>query len=58
MSTTTLANLMKRFPLYCEDALNLDGGSSSQIYANVGHLRLNTPGALGVSDAVVIKTRE
>lgn len=57
MSTTTLANLMKKFPLYCEDALNLDGGSSTQVFANVGPLRLNTPGALGVSDAVMIKAR-
>ncbi|MDF1677299.1 MAG: phosphodiester glycosidase family protein [Legionellaceae bacterium] len=58
MSTTALAELMKKFPLYCEEALNLDGGSSSQIYANVGPLHLNTRGALGVSDAVVVKSRE
>ncbi len=58
MSTTALAELMKNFPLYCEEALNLDGGSSSQIYANVGSLHLNTRGALGVSDAVIVKTRE
>ena len=58
MTTTSLANLMKQFPLYCEEALNLDGGSSSQIYANVGHLHLKTRGALGVSDAVVVKARE
>ncbi|MCH9755653.1 MAG: phosphodiester glycosidase family protein [Gammaproteobacteria bacterium] len=58
MTTTALANLMKAFPLYCEEALNLDGGSSSQIYANVGRLHLNTRGALGVSDAVIVKAQE
>ncbi|MDX2345437.1 MAG: phosphodiester glycosidase family protein [Legionella sp.] len=58
MSTTALAKRMKSFPLYCEDALNLDGGSSTQIYANVGSLHLNTRGALGVSDAVIVKPRE
>lgn len=57
MSTTALAKRMKAFPLYCEDALNLDGGSSTQIYANVGDLHLNTLGALGVSDAVIVKPR-
>jgi uncharacterized protein YigE (DUF2233 family) len=58
MSTTTLAKLMKSFPLYCKEALNLDGGSSSQIYANIGSLHLSTRGALGVSDAVVVKAHE
>ncbi len=58
MSTTALADMMKKFPLYCEDALNLDGGSSTQVYANVGRLKLNTRGALGVSDAVIVKARE
>jgi uncharacterized protein YigE (DUF2233 family) len=57
MTTTALAKRMKAFPLYCEDALNLDGGSSTQIYANVGNLHLNTVGALGVSDAVIVKPR-
>lgn len=58
MTTTALAELMKKFPLYCENALNLDGGSSSQVYANVGALNLHTRGALGVSDAVIVKPRE
>jgi len=58
MTTTSLAELMQQFPLYCENALNLDGGSSSQIYADVGHLHLKTRGALGVSDAVIVKSRE
>jgi uncharacterized protein YigE (DUF2233 family) len=57
MTTTALASLMKSFPLYCEEALNLDGGSSSQIYANVGPIHINTRGASGVSDAVVVKPR-
>ena len=58
MTTTSLAEMMKQFPLYCDDALNLDGGSSTQIYAKVGRLHLNTRGALGVSDAVIVKARE
>lgn len=58
MSTENLADMMKSFPLYCEQALNLDGGSSSQVYANVGALHLSTRGALGVSDAVIVKPRE
>ncbi len=57
MTTTALAKRMKAFPLYCTDALNLDGGSSTQLYANVGPLHLSTPGALGVSDAVIVKRR-
>ncbi len=58
MTTTALANLMKKFPLFCDEALNLDGGSSSQVYANVGHLHLNSYGALGVSDAIIVKPRD
>ena len=57
MTTTALALMMKSFPLYCEQALNLDGGSSTQIYAHVGPLRIHTRAAAGVSDAVVVKPR-
>ena len=57
MTTTALAERMKAFPLYCTNALNLDGGSSTQIYADIGDLHLNTFGALGVSDAVIVKPK-
>ena len=55
MTTTELARLMKSFPLYCVDALNLDGGSSSQLYAHMGAFQLNAHGFSDVSDAIVIK---
>lgn len=58
MTTTTLAALMKAAPLACEQALNLDGGSSSQMYAQIGLLNINTHGLSNVSDAVVVKPRE
>jgi len=58
MTTVTLAALMKSAPLFCEQALNLDGGSSSQIYAQIGLLHINTHGLSNVSDAVVVKARK
>ncbi|MDF1683311.1 MAG: phosphodiester glycosidase family protein [Legionellaceae bacterium] len=58
MTTTTLSELMKRAPLLCEQALNLDGGSSSQIYARLGLLNIHTHGLSNVSDAVVVKARK
>ena len=36
-------------------ALNLDGGSSSQLYADIGSLQLNVHGFSNVSDAIVVK---
>jgi len=58
MTTTTLAKLMISAPLFCRQALNLDGGSSSQIYAQLGLLTINTHGLSHVSDAVVVRPRE
>lgn len=58
MTTKTLAGLMKSAPLSCDQALNLDGGSSTQLYAQVGMLHINTHGLSNVSDAVVVKARE
>lgn len=57
MTTTALANLMKSAPLHCKDALNLDGGSSSQLITNTDNLRINT-GFAHVSDAIVVKPRQ
>lgn len=43
--------------LDCVTALNLDGGSSTQMYANVGSFRLNVVGSKNVANAVVVYPR-
>lgn len=58
MTTAALSALMKRGPLSCDQALNLDGGSSSQIYAQLGLIKIHAHGLANVSDAVVVKSRE
>lgn len=55
MTTVALAALMQAAPLACQEALNLDGGSSTQIYTDIGDLRLNSRSPFGVSDAVIVK---
>lgn len=55
MSTNDLARLMKAPPLACIDAINLDGGSSSQLYANINSFKLNVHGFSNVSDAIIVK---
>lgn len=55
MTTTYLAHLMQQEPLNCVNALNLDGGSSSQLYADVKNFHLDVPGFSGVSDAIIVK---
>jgi uncharacterized protein YigE (DUF2233 family) len=57
MTTTALAELMRRPPLNCQDALNLDGGSSSQLYAHMGSFKINVHGFSNVSDAIIVKPR-
>ena len=51
LSTTELAQLMKSKRLNCVQALNLDGGSSSQLYAKTQTFQLNVHGFSNVSDA-------
>lgn len=55
MTTDELAHLLKAPPLRCTDAINLDGGSSSQLYAHINSFQLNIHGFSNVSDAVVVK---
>jgi uncharacterized protein YigE (DUF2233 family) len=55
MSTNRLAHLMKAHPLSCTDAINLDGGSSSQLYAHMGSFLLNVHSFSNVSDAIIVK---
>ena len=57
MTTEELAHLLKAPPLNCTDAINLDGGSSSQLYAHINSFQLNVHGFSNVSDAVVVKKR-
>jgi uncharacterized protein YigE (DUF2233 family) len=55
MTTDELAHLLKAPPLYCTDAINLDGGSSSQLYARINSFQLNVHGFSNVSDAIIVK---
>ncbi|WP_133126900.1 phosphodiester glycosidase family protein [Legionella nagasakiensis] len=57
MTTKTLAEIMKSSPLNCKEALNLDGGSSSQLTANIGSFQLNVHGFSNISDAIIVKPR-
>jgi len=54
LTTQELAQLLQSKPLSCVHALNLDGGSSTQIYADIGHFKLNVHGFSNVSDAVLV----
>ena len=54
ITTTELAQLMKAPPLNCYNALNLDGGSSSQLFARIHSFHLNVHGFSNISDAIVV----
>lgn len=43
--------------LNTSNALNLDGGSSSQLYARLGDIRLNVANLKPVTDAIIIKPK-
>ncbi len=55
ITTTELARLMKAPPLNCVNALNLDGGSSSQLFARIHLFHLNVHGFSNISDAIVVR---
>lgn len=57
MTTNELAHLLKSPPLYCTDAINLDGGSSSQLYAHINSFHLNLHGFSNVGDAIVVRKK-
>lgn len=57
LSTTELAQLMKAPPLNCLNALNLDGGNSSQLYAKLNSFTVNVHGFSNVSDAVIVTAK-
>lgn len=54
MTTTDLARLMKSSPLNCKQAINMDGGSSSQMYAKIGDFQVHAHGFSNVSDAIIV----
>lgn len=56
MTTQELAYLMKTSPLFCVNAINLDGGSSSQLYAHINSFELNVQGYSNISDAIIVKS--
>lgn len=58
MTTRQLAELMKAPPLRCINAINLDGGSSTQLYAHVDSFKLSVHGFSNVGDAVVVTPRK
>tara|TARA_B100000989_G_scaffold289271_2_gene260891 strand:- start:5487 stop:6242 length:756 start_codon:yes stop_codon:yes gene_type:complete len=61
ITTTHLAKILQRPEkdggLGCRYALNLDGGSSSQLYAKAGKFSLSVPNFAQVTDAIVVKHR-
>lgn len=57
LSTTELARLMRAEPLNCQNALNLDGGSSSQLRAELAGFKLTVHGFANISDAVIVKAK-
>jgi len=57
MTTTALAEMMQSSPLDCKEGLNLDGGSSSQLKAEIGSFQINVHSFANVSDAIVVKPR-
>jgi len=57
IATTDFARILKNPPFNCNDALNLDGGSSSQLYAKMPDFKLDVPGFAQVSDAIIVKRR-
>lgn len=62
MTTTELAALMaksgKDNGLSCYNALNLDGGHSTQMYANIGSFNLKVSGFSSITDAVLVLPKQ
>ncbi len=61
LTTTELAQILRRPEanggLGCRDALNLDGGRSTQIYAKLGRFQVNVPNLNTVTDAILVLPR-
>lgn len=57
LSTTQLARLMRSYPISCQYALNLDGGSSTQLVANLPNFKLSVNGFSNITDAIIVKAK-
>lgn len=58
LTTNQLAEIMLAPPLNCQNALNLDGGSSSQLIAKTHDFNLTVHGFSNVSDAILVKGKK
>jgi uncharacterized protein YigE (DUF2233 family) len=62
ISTTDLAEILhksaQRDGLGCENALNLDGGHSTQLFADIDKFRLNITGFSAITDALVVSPKD
>lgn len=58
ITTYELAALMQKPEtqegLDCKDAINLDGGTSTQLYAKINQFKLDIPGLKNIADAVLL----
>ncbi len=57
ITLSQLAHTLIDQPLNCRNALNLDGGSSTQFFAKFSGFFLHMPGLAAVSDAIVVIPR-
>lgn len=61
ISTLQLATLLKKSSLEggldCQNALNLDGGTSTQLYANIGGFYLSIPSFMPIADAIIVRAK-
>ncbi|OGV26538.1 MAG: hypothetical protein A3F18_01805 [Legionellales bacterium RIFCSPHIGHO2_12_FULL_37_14] len=58
ISTHELAEIMQKPPISALNALNLDGGSSTQLYVNSPELHLDIHGFSMVADAVIVRPKK
>jgi uncharacterized protein YigE (DUF2233 family) len=58
MTLPQLAQMLGDAPLHCQNAINLDGGSSTQFLASFPGLHLHMPGLASVSDAISVIPRQ
>lgn len=54
LTTEALATRLKGAPCNCVQAINLDGGSSSQIFAEIKDFKVHVPGFSRVSDGIAV----
>ena len=57
MTLNQLARILIDKPLQCQQAINLDGGSSTQFFAKFSNFYLHMPGLSSVSDVISVSPR-